>query len=692
VQFWQPGEARSLFLVGDPMQSIYQFREAEVALFMRARDRGVGHWRLETLALQRNFRSSEAIVGFVNETFAQIFPACDDRRAGAVRYLPSEPAGGAGALTAGVRLHRVAPGDRDAEAAKVLEIVRSARAEVPDCSIALLVTNRLHVRRITTVLRAAGVGVRGVDLVPLGDVPVVLDLIALGRALASPCDRIAWLAVLRAPWCGIALPALTTWLERDREAGIAERLLARDLEGCDAEDAERLGRVAAVYAALAPRLGSMSLSAAVEAAWLQLGGPLAAVRDSDAADAEAFLAALRCAEIPGCPMVAADIERVAERLFANPGEDGSAVEIMTIHRAKGLEFDCVILPGLGRSGRSDREPLLDWFEWTPADDEPELVLAPVGAASEPTGRLSAWLRAMRRERRDHERARLLYVAATRARRALHLIGETPASGSDGSGQSPRTGTAMATLWPALEARWMAVEETSGAGNGARVPHGSDASGPPRDAPLWRLQAAWRAPDWPGPVGGSGTVAGAGLLREAVEFSWVGEAARHVGVVVHRELQRWTQHGVPDRPDEARVRHELRSEGVAADELEGSVQRAVSALHATLGDARGRWLLDSSHRDSRCELALTGVVSGHLHSVVIDRSFIDADGTRWVVDYKTSSHEGGDLERFIASERRRYREQLARYATLARELGPEPVRAALYFPLLGRFEEVDLGRH
>ncbi len=691
VQCWQPGEARSLFLVGDPMQSIYQFREAEVALFMRARDRGVGHWRLEALALRRNFRSCEAIVGFVNETFAQVFPASDERRAGAVRYLPSEPAGGAGALAAGVHLHRVAAGDRDAEASKLLEIVRAARAEAPDCSIAVLVANRLHARRITALLRASGVAVRGVDLVPLGEVPGVLDLIALSRALASPFDRIAWLAVLRAPWCGLPLPALTTWLERDRKRGIAERLLARDLDGCDPADAERLARVADVYAALAPQLGSMSLCSAVESAWLQLGGPLTAGSESDCADAEAFLAALRLAETPGTAWRAADIERVAECLFASPGGGRGAVEIMTIHRAKGLEFDCVILPGLGRSLRSDGEPLLDWFEWTPADDEPELVLAPIGAASEPKGRLAEWLQALRRERRDHERARLLYVAATRARRVLHLIGETPASGRNGTRGNPRAGTALATLWPALGARWMAVPETAGAGDGVRLPQKADAGARPRDAPLWRLGATWRAPDWPGPISRSGTVTGAGLLREAVEFSWVGTAARQVGVVVHRELQRWAQLGAPDRPDAARVRRELQSEGVAADELSRSVQRAVAALSATLGDVRGRWLLDPTHRDSRCELALTGVVSGHLLSVVIDRSFIDATGTRWVVDYKTSAHEGSDLESFIASERRRYREQLTRYAALARELGPEPVRAALYFPLLARFEEVDVER-
>ena len=69
-------------------------------------------------------------------------------------------------------------------------------------------------------------------------------------------------------------------------------------------------------------------------------------------------------------------------------------------------------------------------------------------------------------------------------------------------------------------------------------------------------------------------------------------------------------------------------------------------------------------------------------MLIDRTFIDREGTRWVVDYKSSQHEGGALEVFLAQEQERYRPQLERYTLLARGLGPEPVRAALYFPLIG----------
>jgi ATP-dependent helicase/nuclease subunit A len=67
-------------------------------------------------------------------------------------------------------------------------------------------------------------------------------------------------------------------------------------------------------------------------------------------------------------------------------------------------------------------------------------------------------------------------------------------------------------------------------------------------------------------------------------------------------------------------------------------------------------------------------------VTLDRTFV-ADGVRWIVDYKTGSHAGGDPEGFLDRERERYRAQLERYAAFVRALDPQPIRVALYFPLV-----------
>jgi ATP-dependent exoDNAse (exonuclease V) beta subunit len=176
----------------------------------------------------------------------------------------------------------------------------------------------------------------------------------------------------------------------------------------------------------------------------------------------------------------------------------------------------------------------------------------------------------------------------------------------------------------------------------------------------------------------------------VEFDWATETARHVGTVVHRELQRVARDGAPCDPADPGIRqrweYELAELGVPPELRSASLARVASAIERALAHERGRWLLAASHRDSATELELTGRVGGDLVRVVIDRTFVDATGVRWIVDYKTSRHEGAGLEEFLDREQQRYRPQLERYAALMRRLGPEPVRLGLYFPLLEAWRE------
>jgi ATP-dependent exoDNAse (exonuclease V) beta subunit len=137
---------------------------------------------------------------------------------------------------------------------------------------------------------------------------------------------------------------------------------------------------------------------------------------------------------------------------------------------------------------------------------------------------------------------------------------------------------------------------------------------------------------------------------------------------------------------ANYRRRLLASGVPADRLEGAVERVVEALVGTRSDARGTWIFAPTHRAARSELALTGEVDGELVRIVIDRTFLDADGQRWIIDFKTSSHEGGDREAFLDRESERYRSQLELYARLLEPRRPSQLRAGLYFPLIGGWRE------
>jgi ATP-dependent exoDNAse (exonuclease V) beta subunit len=175
----------------------------------------------------------------------------------------------------------------------------------------------------------------------------------------------------------------------------------------------------------------------------------------------------------------------------------------------------------------------------------------------------------------------------------------------------------------------------------------------------------------------------------VEYYWVGSSARHAGTIVHRWLQKISdgqvsidEHGLSTlRPVNQQWAERL---GVASQEIDEVCDRVEQALRGILTDSQGRWVLFG---DGHAELPLTGVWNGNIESVVVDRVRVDDNGVHWIVDYKTSTHEGGDLQGFLEQESERYRPQLEKYAALYKCLGNSKVRVALYFPLLQEFREV-----
>lgn len=637
---WSPGDGRTVFAVGDPMQSIYRFREAEVGLFLRARREGLANVKLESLALATNFRSQAGIVDWVNASFSRILPQAEDETSGAVPYSPSvakHPA------LAGEAVTWHAPSDHESEAAQVVELVQAAGK---DC--ALLVRNRGALAEIVPALKAAGIRFRAIEIDQLGEKQVVQDLFALTRALTHLADRVAWLAVLRAPWAGFTLAELSQWFE-GRPETVWERL--QDVT-------DRLHLKAILGAALAGRQRG-TLRDRVEGAWLALGGPACVAGAEDLEDAETYLDALEALEEAG----EVDFARLAELLATlyappDPAAAESDLQVMTIHKAKGLEFGTVIVPGLERAPGGGGSPLLRWRELAGGG----LLMAPVketGGDEEPA---YEYLKKLDREAEDTEAGRLLYVAATRARHRLHLLACPRKT-------MPPKRSLLERAWPVAQDFYEGLAPPDGEG-------AQDADAAP--APLRRLPGDWKLPAPPPAV--AWTAPDEGRAAEEIEFSWVGEDARHAGTVVHAWLQRIAEDELRGW-DAKRVaslkrafardlaRRGVQDPGAAADLV-------ASALANAIGDERGRWLL-GAHPKAVNEFRLTTP----RRNFRIDRYIEDAQGAKWVVDYKTSGHRGGGLEAFLETQRLRYAAQLEAYAEA---MGG--AKRGLYFPLLKGWRE------
>ena len=702
---WQRDDGRSVFCVGDPMQSIYGFRQAEVRAFLDLAENGLGAVQFDVQRLSSNFRSDPALVTWVNRCFEQILPQRDDRERGAIAFRPSTPAIAPGPEgEACVSLRGFASAADEANA--VAQTVAECRERHPGWRIAILVRARTHAREIAHALRARGTAFRAVEIEPLQDRPAVRDAVMLACALLHLGDRIAWLAVLRAPWCGLTLSDL---LVVGRAHGLIwdalndSAVLGRLSEG----GRSRCARLRGVLDAALKVQTHTRIARWVERTWLALGGPSCAADARELEQVRAVFERLRELERQGLPDPAALAPRFAD-LYADDGAE-CGVEIMTIHKAKGLEFDCVIVPALHRHNRVAGGPMLLMHPFARRDRD-GLVMAARPPIADPGNRRSlfGFLRRQAYESAHLEAERLLYVACTRAKHQLHLtatvglrvdpdwFGEPiePAAedaddtASNGDARaadeakpwSPFKGSLLRVLWPTQGASF-AVR-----GSAAEAEPDENLAGL-RGGPLRRVPHGW-APRRLLPLQADLPLASA-AREEPVVFDWAGETARRVGILVHAELQSLDL----GRHDESTVRSRephfqrwLALHGVPDEHLEGAVASVTGALRGVHRDPRARWIFKTGYRDDLREHALSGVWRGEVVRAVFDRSFIDEEGTRWVIDYKTSEHSGGGREEFLDRQVERYRPQLERYAVLARRLGPEPVRVALYFPLMRAWRE------
>lgn len=680
---WQAGDGRTLFVVGDPMQSIYRFREAEVGLYLRARRSGTAHLPLESLELKSNFRSEAGIVEWVNAAFSRVLPAQDDEGRSAVRYSEATATRAAETHPA-VCIHPQFDNDARAEAHEMVRLIDEARAEDPRGSIAVLVRSRTHLDELMPALHAAGLRYQAVDLESLASRPVIEDLRALTRALLLPMDRIAWLAILRAPWCGLRLAdllVLSDDFSRDAPLLRALRDASRWVR-LSADGGARLARTLQVLEAALEQQGRKPLRRWVEGTWLALGGPAAVREQRDLVDAQQFFAKLEALargsgldDLDALDLALRNLKAAADPLANAP------LRLMTIHKSKGLEFDTVIVPGLGRTTRSDTPPPIIYSRRTADDGEAQLVLAPIHARGDNGGATYDFIGQLEQDKQRYEDGRLLYVAATRARRRLHLLGAVTCD-ADGTPKPPPPSSLLARLWPAVEMDFVqaAAQQGRPADFAASAAPSRDVLSPPL---LRRFVSGWTAPLLPQGLSAEASA----TISASPRFDWAGEVARATGTVFHRcaewlageALENWNEQRLQQLV--ASLPAELEEAGVPPDRSAAAAGMVCDAMRNLLSDPRGRWLFDAGHKQARSEWALTAVIDGKAQMFVIDRSFVDAEGTRWIVDFKTSRHEGGDLQRFLDEERSRYLGQLRLYASILRRFGPQPVRAALYLPLI-----------
>ena len=615
------------------------------------------------------------------------------------------------------------------------------RGEDKKFRVAILGRAKNHLVPIAQALREAGIPFRAVELEQLAARPEVLDALVLARALLNPQDRVAWLGVLRAPWCGLSLDDLHRIAGNDdseqRPLPLPE-LIAERLPLLSEEGRVAAGRVLDTIAS-APALRAAnptaSLGTWLEQVWLRLGG--ASCVDATARANLDLLWSCLDRLLDGEPeLLGPGLNAALDKLTAlpDPGADSDCgVQLMTIHKSKGLEFEVVIVPELQAPAGRGKTRMLTWLERGLAEpgesgEITEFLIAPLQRKREGRGRAKEWVDRVYRERESQETRRILYVAATRAREELHLFARPACKEKDGELTLVEpVNSLLATAWPALEEEvrkrfegWKAARSTqktreeeeiesiaaSGESNLAVMPSPTLLRRLPPDYRTLFSQvpkcegpgapAASRAATEPADLG-MGT--GPAQLYPRHEG---GLLSRALGTAVHtllEELARlrnrlnWQAARSALQQFEPRIAAQVRATGVeqpqAAQIAAEALQLALKASH----DPIGSWIL-SPHATAASEAAWAGVVAGDLRSVRVDRVFragptpgAEGNDCWWIIDYKTTHAGNLDPEQALPRLRQLFAPQLEAYAGILRNLHgvDAPLFAGLFYP---RFSLLD----
>lgn len=706
VSGWELGDGRSLFLVGDAMQSLYSFRDARVGLFINAQRYPIGPIQCKPLNLSTNFRSQKGIVDWVNRQFETAFPATANINRGAVPYNPSTAFKAVSDQQAVQFYGYSKTNDADYSAAEAQDIsilCQKIQSQNPSHSIAILVRNRGHLKQIVPALIDAKLNWEAIDIDPLADRMPVVDLMSLTRALLSPADRIAWLALLRTPFCGLCLQdlvALTNDLDGFNK--YPNSLLSQLVKWQQTPSkfpqltesgSQILERIAPIIINAWQHRGDTNLRDLVEQLWIDLGGPATLVNSRDLYDSRSYLDLLEASQQAGTLIDWHEFKKAVEKLYAEPmanniGSGTAPIQIMTIHKSKGLEFDQVILPNLTKGAKGDDNELLRWQEQVDINNHNSLLLAALGPYDEDDNDpIYSYLKYEQRARTLLENTRVLYVAATRAIEKLHLFGELKPKNE--GWEKPTETSLLSCIWPTIENSLN--QNDSEIKELVEQPSTKDDLSQTAASSTFyrRLPSDFMPQRMPQNKMNLGV---SSHKRKTEAGDLLDQRARHLGTVLHRTLKQIGQEGIENWPKQRRAglsafwTSSLKQMGIIVSLSE--LDSLVSAIENMLEDEKGRWILDK-HIEGDCEQQLSyfDTDTQSVKTSIIDRTFVE-DDTRWIIDYKYSRPNDGETEQqFVQRQTEAYSGQLKHYAQLYRHIDKYSVRCALYFPQTAVFIEV-----
>jgi ATP-dependent helicase/nuclease subunit A len=454
------GSSTRLTIVGDPKQSIYRFRNADVEVFKRTcqaiSEQTLSHAALSEsqtleldpeeergiIALRESFRMARTPLGFINALFRRVM-------AGSVanEYLDlvqAYPGEGEGTVTLSIAPKPDSESEEEPVEAECNYIAQKLRSMVGNVTVdtkegrrpaaygdfAILLRTRTKLTDLEVALRAQNIPFAVLKGTGFFDQQEVLDVISYLRFLVTPSDDVSLVGALRSPFFGVSDQELYQISHATLSSKPAvlppfwQQVLTYP------RPSETLSRAIVEFESLLPLVGRTTSAFLIERIFA-LSGIIAAVGsgvggEQKMRNLDKLLQMARDADRSGFSTLFDFIDRLnylvadgSDEAQADAAETEDAVRIMTVHGAKGLEFPIVFVPFLGSSARKDSGAYLD----------KELGLRLPYAADNTTG-LTALMDLRAHRAANEESERLLYVALTRAKEHLVLTGTEGSKGSN----------------------------------------------------------------------------------------------------------------------------------------------------------------------------------------------------------------------------------------------------------------------
>lgn len=710
---WQSGDGRTLFVVGDAMQSCYGFRNANVGIFLNLKQQGLENISLETINLSTNFRSQKPLVNWFNNIFDKLFPQEDAINYGAVKYNEAVALKD-DSNSEGIHTHFFVGESNDeaksAEADKICQQIALQQKQSPLSSIAILVRNRNQAAPIIKKLNEHQILYTATEIDRLAKQRAIQDCVLLTRALLHPDDYVSWLSMLRAPWCGLDMFDLYYLVKQNQEDGkpLLASLLSDEINTDKlSEDGKTIllafsQKIKTIY----QRQYRGSLRSWITHAWISLGGSALFLSPEEIDHSHVFFDLLEKHSTGGSIEDWSVFLNAIDALFSNATNqattsDQAPVNILTIHKSKGLEFDTVFIPGIEKNNPADKQELLLWAEQFTQDNQLQLIISPVHAKGDDKDTIYSYIQDIIRKKQLFESERVFYIACTRAKKCLHISGHIK--------QAPETFEArqdtlkprqniLTKLWPLVYERshFYLLTAKSDINNElyAEDIHPST---------ILRTAKGWQQPKLPA----NNLLAAYRLVHFSEPLSYLSNVntptelrqrnARYQGTLLHETIQQiiltdyrtWNNERIVQLKALWAVR--LKQLGMEQTNIQSAITKTSTIITKMLGSQVGQWLLDHSHEQSHCEYSLWAPGGNEYKRYIIDRTFIDkrdSEPVRWIIDYKSSEPtEGQARANFIQQEKAKHSDQLKRYQQLFPQSHP-PIKLGLFLPSIDHLAEID----